>query len=379
VIVRDSVITNNKATAGGSFAGNGAGIQVWSGTLTLISSTVSGNVAANGGGGIYFRDTADARASQIVASTISGNSVTGSDGHGGGIGVDDDHAQGPVMIENSTISGNSAPSIGGGIDDFAPSPVLTIESSTIAGNSAGARGGGIYTGHGVALRNTVVAANTGPDGADLFTHSPGASDAAFSLIQAPVTGSLTSSGPNVLGSDPLLGPLADNGGPTQTRAPAAGSPAIDRGRTTLTSDQRGRPRPIDWLAVPDVKGGNGADIGAVELPAPTLRCQGKVATLAAVPHSITRGTPGADVIVGTRGRDRIRSGKGRDTVCGGAGGDDLLGGPGKDALIGGPGADKLAGGSGRDVLKGGPGRDALLGGPGRDKLVGGPGLDKQRQ
>jgi hypothetical protein len=79
------------------------------------------------------------------------------------------------------------------------------------------------------------------------------------------------------GVDPLLGPLADNGGPTQTRAPEPGSPAIDQGFAGGLGpaiDQRGLRRTVDFLAVPNPAGGDGSDVGAVErqdVTAPTLR------------------------------------------------------------------------------------------------------------
>ena len=72
--------------------------------------------------------------------------------------------------------------------------------------------------------------------------------------------------------DPLLGPLADNGGPTQTHALLLGSPALDAGNSTLTTDQRGFTRPVDLANVANVTGGNGADIGAFELQQTSPSC-----------------------------------------------------------------------------------------------------------
>jgi hypothetical protein len=70
-----------------------------------------------------------------------------------------------------------------------------------------------------------------------------------------------------LTADPLLGPIQDNGGPTETMAPAGGSPAGDAGSAFgLTTDQRGRSRPSDFAAI--ANRGDGADIGAVELQSP---------------------------------------------------------------------------------------------------------------
>jgi hypothetical protein len=98
------------------------------------------------------------------------------------------------------------------------------------------------------------------------------------LVDAPAT--LTSNGYNLAddascnltgpadqpGTNPLLGPLADNGGPTQTMALTPNSPAIDKGVSAgLTTDQRGLTRPIDFSAIPNAPGGDGSDIGAFEL------------------------------------------------------------------------------------------------------------------
>jgi hypothetical protein len=67
-------------------------------------------------------------------------------------------------------------------------------------------------------------------------------------------------------ADPLLGPLQDNGGPTQTMALLPGSPAIDGGSSFgLSTDQRGDPRPVDFSGIPNAAGGDGADIGAFEV------------------------------------------------------------------------------------------------------------------
>src|SRR5262249_17929183 len=93
----------------------------------------------------------------------------------------------------------------------------------------------------------------------------------FSLIKdlansTNSTGSITTTGPNVTGLDPQLGGLANNGGPTQTQAPRPTSPVLDKGNAFgLTSDQRGVIRPIDFPGIGNTPGGDGSDVGAVEL------------------------------------------------------------------------------------------------------------------
>jgi Ca2+-binding RTX toxin-like protein len=358
---------SNSVLTGSNSAADGGAIYVYYGSLQVESTTISGNTADNAGGGIYFHQT-DAP-SAIRNSTISGNTVTdqgGSFDDGGGVYINDDNPTNSILIENSTITGNSAPDAGGGIYDFSDSgsglSTLTLESSTVSGNTAGNAGGGLYQYFGTTIRNTIIADNSASEGVDLSGplgpppqsgHPP---NVAFSLIES--SGSpLNQTGPNLLGVDPQLGPLASNGGPTQTRALAPTSPAIDKGSTSLGRDQRGSGRPADLDTVANAAGGNGADIGAFEV-VPT--CKGKPATIFSTGSHKLTGTKKPDVIVGTSGKDKVNAKAGNDVVCalggkdtvkGGKGKDTLLGGKGKDTLIGGPGKDKLKGGAGKDVVK----------------------------
>jgi hypothetical protein len=145
----------------------------------------------------------------------------------------------PTTITNSTISGNStvADGDGGGIWNFGGDAYLTIINSTIAFNHSAGYGGGLE--FGVIMDSTIVANNTangvGPDMNGpaiatncLFSNSDGV------IIIGSGTGDL-------LDVDPMLDVLANNGGPTQTHALLAGSPAIDAGsnQLNLTTDQRG--------------------------------------------------------------------------------------------------------------------------------------------
>jgi hypothetical protein len=121
------------------------------------------------------------------------------------------------------------------------------------------------------IRNTIVSGNSATTGADVSgsvsPDPPSLITASFSLIGSVDSYSpLKQTGPNLIGQDPQLGPLAGNGGTTQTQKPAVTSPVIDQGAAFgLGSDQRGLGRPVEIPTIPNAAGGDGSDIGAVEL------------------------------------------------------------------------------------------------------------------
>ncbi|MEK6278208.1 MAG: choice-of-anchor Q domain-containing protein [Actinomycetota bacterium] len=370
ITVQSSALSGNHA----GYVGGGAGL--YDGRLTVQSSTVTGNYLTSnnfqGGGGLYT----DNGAVTVQGSTLSGNTAAD---QGGAIFADNPFS--PSTIQNSTLQGNQA-SQGGAISiDNLNGQAFSIVGSTIAGNnSSGGEGGGLYPGSTSSsshpsFLNTIVSGNTAANGPDVF----GTVDAAFSLIQNPAGATInqTVAGSNLLGVDPLLGALANNGGPTQTMALPQSSPAIDKGSSSgLGDDQRGSPRPSDFQAIANsaAAGADGADIGAFELTAPAfLKCSGKNATIIPRPGLARRltGTNKRDVIVGTSKKDTINSKGGNDLVCAKGGNDTVKGGGGKDKLLGQGGKDTLKGGGSRDTLKGGGGKDKLFGQGGKDKLVGG--------
>jgi hypothetical protein len=213
----DSTISNNV----------NSGIDNW-GSITIDRCTISNN----SGGGIG--NNYDGGSMSITNSTISGNSCTYvSDGGNAGGGI---YNVGELTISNCTISGNSV--VGGPVDGFGGGiynnqGYLEILSTTIAHNSATGSpsgfGGGIYGGA-INVDSSIIALNSAPYGPD-------------------VVGGIETSTYNIIGIDPLLGPLADNGGPTFTHALLPGSPAIDHGDPGAPpTDQRGYGR----LGVPDV-------------------------------------------------------------------------------------------------------------------------------
>ena len=251
--------------------GDGGGIRN-AGVLTLTDCTISGNraeaygytphfVFGGSGGGVLNRGTMT-----IMRCTISNNSAIGhaalensSGGYGGGI-----WNVGSLIIGNSTINGNfvsaegsielhGASGGGGGI--FNPGSI-TITNCTVSGNSgvgtypATMGGGGIFGSGPTTSDSSIIALNSAPFGPDLGgLHSTG-----YNIIGNNADAVISSQPTDQIGTpaapiDPLLGPLADNGGPTLTHALQSGSLAIDRGDPAAPpQDQRGYGR----VGVPDV-------------------------------------------------------------------------------------------------------------------------------
>jgi hypothetical protein len=287
--------------SGNTAAGGGGGLSVYSGIrtpttpkynpVTIDTSTISNNNAPLGAG-IDLVSTDAGSPVKISASTISGNQG-GSGSFGGGLLVEA-HAYAPIDTTDSTISGNSA-TYGGGVslgyhgsEGFLAHSAhgsVSFDNSTIAGNTADSRGGGIYlsqydTGSGAqgtsaTIRSTIVSGNTAsgsPEDLNQAVSSSGGFDGAFSLVQHPGNAVFLSQNAVITGADPQLGPLQDNGGPTHTMLPAGTSPVIDQGHAPkdLQTDHRGDQRTVDVAGIPNPPGGDGTDIGAVELPASSV-------------------------------------------------------------------------------------------------------------
>ena len=262
--IRDSVITGNVGVHASS---RGGGIAHFFGALTIERTTISDNFATISGGGV----SADhATAVHVIDSTISGNQAAS----GGGIYG---YYSYNMNVVGSTISGNRATLAGGGVGLFYGS--LSARHSTIAANRADSddnatgSGGGALVGSSstLGLFHTIVAENfrgTGATRSDVF----GAVTADFSLIgdntNAIVTnvGGTSQVGTGAVPIDAKLGPLASNGGRTETHGLLAGSPAIDSGQLGIVSppanDQRGAP----FVRIFDGDGVGGAriDMGAYE-------------------------------------------------------------------------------------------------------------------
>lgn len=246
-----SVLISGLTLTGGQAAGNGGAIANSGANVTLREVTVSGNNATGEGGAIFHN--ANGGVLTIDSSTISGNTA-GKAGAIYSIGFN-------LVIINSTISDNQVTDSVGAIKlEFA---FASIFNSTISGNSAAFSQGGILAGTGnnqLDLVSTIVSDNSDVLGASDLARFAGTINASNSLVeQSLVAGVIngTDSG-NLIGVDPLLGPLAFNGGATDTHALAAISPAINQGDNplALVYDQRGPGFPRDFSG--------GVDIGAVE-------------------------------------------------------------------------------------------------------------------
>jgi hypothetical protein len=306
--IRDATVS---ATSTSAFSGTmGGGIQGFQGAV-LDHSRVSGvavHVAgakdsyAKGGG------VASPKTVILIASTVTGNSVEGAPGvgpggpygtiytsaiGGGGVYIASVPREGVYAsyLRDSTVSGNSARVVGeagaytvgggGGVVSWSPLP-LAVTNSTVSGNDSDLQGGGLYSRHkgGFALANATVTDNTAPTGAGIAdqgdefpyplaldssivagNHLPdGSGSTEITTLHViggshNLVGSANATLPgDTLGGDPLLGVLADNGGPTRTHALLAGSPAIDSGSNplALAADQRGEGFVREYGTAPDI-------------------------------------------------------------------------------------------------------------------------------
>jgi hypothetical protein len=273
--------TFHLASATGGSTGNTFG-------TSCVGGHTSGDAGAARGGAIFVDTNFLVTSSSLIVdtSTFNGNSVTGGNGGNGGQtdgglncgangagglasgGAITNGGAATLNIKHSTISGNSAQAGNSGVaQSGSTKPVRPVAQGT---------GGGVAVGSGGAtFENTIIAGNTAANGTGNNSSPP---------VSAPnVDGSVTSNGHNLLGvttgatgftgtgdqtgANPMLAALASNGGPTQTMALTAGSPALDGGVAAgATTDQRGLSRTVDDPGIANATGGDGTDIGAYESP-----------------------------------------------------------------------------------------------------------------
>ena len=220
------VISGNSAQFGGGLAND-------YGTLKMSECTVSGNTSTLGGG--LFSDGS----ATLTDCTLSDNDAL----YGGG-----SYSGGSIALTACTVSGNTASGLSttgqsvGGLANFG---AMTLTACTVSNNTGGFCGGLVNVDT-ATLIDTIVAGNTD----HYYAGEPNIFDpgsqvtGSYNLIGTGSSGGLTSANHNLLNvANPMLGPLANNGGQTETMALLSGSPAIQAGVAVsgLTTDQRGLP------------------------------------------------------------------------------------------------------------------------------------------
>lgn len=397
--IRSSVIESNSAISGG-------GVSQFEGVLEIYDSSIRLNYATTAGGIDAFGTSL-----HVERSTISENTSTWV----GGIRTSAELAE----VLNSTVSSNSASSFIGGISlSGSPTSSSSLVNVTIIENSASTSTYAVgidtsLTSGAVSLHNSIVADNSF-GGGDIDVAGTFTTNSSYNLIKEDPLWSFSAPG-NQFGLDPLLTPLGDYGGPTDTHALLPDSPAIDAGDDLKAQNGSGAP------LVGDQRGtnynrinGSAVDIGAFEAhvivsgndvtiygtqgaDGITLRSDGVMIDSAGgqlIPVDLQNassvtvlGLAGDDVIAvepsltrgvtldGGSGEDLLTGGAGNDYLYGNDDNDSLFGGEGVDQLFGDLGADLLSGDEGNDLLFGGGGNDFLFGQEGMDSLDGGSGLD----
>jgi hypothetical protein len=217
ILTRNVVSGTLSDDVGGAISAGGTG----GGKLVMENCVVSHNTADRGGG-IFFNSTLWMTNTLIYSNTARA---------GGGI-----INYGAMTLTNVTLSGNYASSGGGGITNNGDAIIV---NSTIVANERR----GISNYDAITLTNTILAGNS-PDNC-YFSIADVITSAGHNLDSGASCG-LSATG-DITDTDPLLGPLQDNGGPSWTHALLPGSPAIDKGSNTgcPATDQRGVSRPID--------------------------------------------------------------------------------------------------------------------------------------
>jgi hypothetical protein len=221
VTIQDTTVSRNVATGMGTeLMGNGGGVLITAGEATLINSSISGNQATGS-------DTGD-----------------GSSGFGGGVWVSAALAPGSVTLVNTTVSSNTALAGGGGLAAW------TYTCSPTA-----------------AFQNTIIADNDAPEGAGCYNEGGTLISLGYNLEDGDTCN--LDRPTDLPDTDPLLGPLQDNGGPTWTHALPEASPAVDAGSCPgFTADQRGYTRPKDHPNLPNID--DACDMGAYEVQEDTI-------------------------------------------------------------------------------------------------------------
>jgi CSLREA domain-containing protein len=307
--ISNSTFASNRATNGGAILNDGH--TGGSATITELSnSVINANIASGNGGGIENNGSAGGSATLVISYTnLSANTASS----GGGIDNNGVGGSATQAVLYSTFNANKASVNGGAINNdgrSAGSATVKVGTSTFNANTATAKGGAVLNnGTGgsatVEIDNSTLKGNTASVnsaaidsdgtagsatlalGSTILANGPSknltltvnsettftsknhnlSSDAAGGNGTTAPGGPYLAAGGDIRNTDPKLDTLKSNGGPTQTLALLLGSPAIDRGISSLTTDQRGFVRPVDSLSVANAAGGDGSDIGAFEVQA----------------------------------------------------------------------------------------------------------------
>ena len=376
----NSLTLINSTVSGNDAGGSSGGGIISHGTSTLTNSTVNRNRTTNAGGGIL---TVSGGTLTLTNSTVSGNrsGVTA-----GGV-----YNQGTTTVTKSTVSGNNALA-GGGIYNVG---MLTVTNSTVSGNQASAYGGGIANEGGTStLTDSTVSRNRADTDNDEFgdgggvyrsdgTLSIGNSILARNFDDSPTTtthpdcsGEIASTNFNIFGD--ITGCTVTNTLQERDRVTAElilGRLAWNGGRT----ETHALPAESPAMNHGPATGATTTDQRGVPRPQGGGRDTGAYErALCSTQLVNVVGTSGADVLTGTAwadgalalgGNDTVRLGDGNDKACGGNGNDKLYGENGSDKLLGEAGNDYLNGAVGSDSLNGGAGNDVCVGGPGTNKLI----------
>jgi CSLREA domain-containing protein len=259
-------VSGNRSTGGGNGGGGISADATASGSVTISKSTISGNTSQTNAGGIYVNGPLS-----VKDSTISGNTtVLNGGGDGGGMSV----SGGSVSLRNDTIANNRADADGGGINATTGSSTVRLNAVTIAYNLSDNNNGGVGSGGGInqkagatyLVKNSIIARNSantgGANGPNCFDGTAnGIVSQGHNLVgnntdcDGFLTGALGSDRVNRSNSQVGIGSLKSNGGPTKTIALKSGSQAIDHaGSDAPSKDQRGVRR----------NDPGGPDIGAYE-------------------------------------------------------------------------------------------------------------------
>jgi 6-phosphogluconolactonase (cycloisomerase 2 family) len=252
-LARDEVAFNS-ATGTGPGAGFGGGIYA-PGSLTVTDSAIFSNQAATGGGGVSHPGTSGfpVPPMTLARDLVARNTVMSAAGFGGGVLAFTGLLAGDTIVANQVVDSLGNPGgDGGGVRALG----VVLSGDTITANTA-ASAGGVSLNLEDRIGGTIIAANHGGN----CRYASSDEDFGYNLEDDPGA-SCGFGGPlDLVGMDPKLGPLADNGGPTQTIAIPASSPAYDFNAACNGTDQRG----VSRLQ----RGAQACDIGAYQVSAPT--------------------------------------------------------------------------------------------------------------